>query len=385
MNYCRIDIASGTVCNNLVFKPMIRLDGTNSTYQPYQGIVVQQTGKNLWSLDSSYSPSGYQIILNRLPFALKAGTYTFSAVPNIESDTIVLFGYHADGTRTEIARLLASTSRRSGTSTISKDVVSLYFVSNRAGTISDIQLELGSTATSYEPYTGNTYPLSLGREVYGGRVNLVTGVLTIDKASITLTASNRSGFTTYSSNGRGYWAISDMKTAPSIDKANVFLKASNCPIDATPITSASSATAMALSGYGNTQGVYIVVPNLATETDFDDYMNANPTQLVYPLAEPQTIQLTPKQVTSLLGINHISADCGNVEVVYRADTKLYIDSLTEPDSDMVADMNIESGKYFIVNNHLYLSTTAIAQGDSIVVGMNCTETNLAEALNALNA
>ena len=48
-------------------------------------------------------------------------------------------------------------------------------------------------------------------------------------------------------------------------------------------------------------------------------------------------------------------------------------------------VNIANGKYFMVGNRLFLSTSAIAQGASIVVGTNCVESNLAEALNALNA
>lgn len=90
-------------------------------------------------------------------------------------------------------------------------------------------------------------------------------------------------------------------------------------------------------------------------------------------------------LSTYLGTNNIWIDCGSIsECDYPADTKLYIDGLTAPDEDMIANANIESGKYFVVNNQLYLSTAAIAAGASIVPGTNCTATNLAEALNALN-
>ena len=85
------------------------------------------------------------------------------------------------------------------------------------------------------------------------------------------------------------------------------------------------------------------------------------------------------------GQNNIWIDTGSItECDYPADTKLYVDGLTAPDEDMIANANIASGKYFVVNNQLYLSTAAIAAGASIVPGTNCTATNLAEALNALN-
>jgi hypothetical protein len=47
-------------------------------------------------------------------------------------------------------------------------------------------------------------------------------------------------------------------------------------------------------------------------------------QLVYELAEPIEIQLDAHTINSLLGQNNIFADTGDTEVVYRANTELYI-------------------------------------------------------------
>jgi len=52
---------------------------------------------------------------------------------------------------------------------------------------------------------------------------------------------------------------------------------------------------------------------------------------------------------------------------------------------MVADTNITSGRYFMVGDALYLATSDIESGGAITPGTNCTLTNLAEALNAINA
>ena len=63
-------------------------------------------------------------------------------------------------------------------------------------------------------------------------------------------------------------------------------------------------------------------------SDRDVYSaGATPTtgaQVVYELATPQTYQLTPTEVTTLLGDNTIWADTGDTTAEYRADTKLYI-------------------------------------------------------------
>ncbi len=61
-------------------------------------------------------------------------------------------------------------------------------------------------------------------------------------------------------------------------------------------------------------------------------------QIVYELATPQTYQLTPTEVTTLLGSNSVWADTGDVqEMAYRADTKLYIDEVFEDYQDDLAD------------------------------------------------
>jgi hypothetical protein len=63
-------------------------------------------------------------------------------------------------------------------------------------------------------------------------------------------------------------------------------------------------------------------------SDRDVYADgATPTtgaEVCYDLATPITYQLTPQEITSLLGANNLWAYTGDSEVEYRADTKLYI-------------------------------------------------------------
>lgn len=61
----------------------------------------------------------------------------------------------------------------------------------------------------------------------------------------------------------------------------------------------------------------------------------------------------------------------------------YVDELTLPtEDDSTADHNIPKGWYFMVNNHLYRATRAIAAGTTISTLTNCTQVGLADALNA---
>jgi hypothetical protein len=64
-----------------------------------------------------------------------------------------------------------------------------------------------------------------------------------------------------------------------------------------------------------------------TYSDAVDFKSAmSGVQCVYPLATPITYQLTPTEVRTLLGVNNLWADTGDVAVTYKADTKLYIDN-----------------------------------------------------------
>lgn len=60
--------------------------------------------------------------------------------------------------------------------------------------------------------------------------------------------------------------------------------------------------------------------------DFKAELTAYDAEIVVPLATPLTYALTAEQITTLLGTNNIWSDAGDVEIEYRADTKLYIDN-----------------------------------------------------------
>ena len=185
----------------------------------------------------------------------------------------------------------------------------------------DISINYPSTDHNYHPYTGRSITIDLGQTVYGGKLDVLSGELTV--------------YPYYASyNGEtltGEW-ISDR------DKY--------------------------VSGTTPTIGAQVV--NIG--------------------AQGVTVQLEPHEVESLYGVNNLWADSGDTTCEYRADTKLFIERLTAPDSaDMVADANITSGKYFMVGNSLYKATANIANGSAIIVGTNAVRKSLSEALNEINA
>ena len=205
--------------------------------------------------------------------------------------------------------------------------------------------------------------------VYGGTLDVTTGVLTVDRA---FDSRKWSEYTTVSTGTnttqKRFYPASEMQGVRETIICNLASYIPNYSADQTLVSMTTAGVA-----------VYVRLPNGTDENTV--------VEVCYKLAQPTTVTLTATKVLTLLGQNNVWSDTGAVlNCEYPADTKLYIQKINTPtDDDMIADAQIESGKYFIVNNNLYLSTTTILAGDPIKPGTNCTLTNLAAALNALNS
>ena len=360
------DTASGAIASfsdgadNLPLKSLIvdinpiqDLHGQESPYPAGGGknLAQLEQGSLDFAIDGSEIPSSSRMRTNFIPIEL-ATDYISSAESN---GWVIKNGCGYDANKNYLGY---GTYPASGTGKINLNKFTFPWISqvkyvrfiygnqnNTACTPSDYwyQFEKGSTATAYAPYenlcpisgwTGvnvnhsdadmtnpTTLTIQLGQTVYGGKLDVISGELTV--------------YPYYASyNGEtltGEW-ISDR------DKY--------------------------VAGTTPTIGAQVV--NIG--------------------AQGVTVQLEPHEVESLYGVNNLWADSGDTEVEYRADTKLFIERLTAPDSaDMVADANITSGQYFMVGNTLYKATANIANGSAIIVGTNAVRKSLSEALNEINA
>ena len=294
--------------------------------------------------------------------------------------------------------MLTNTFSQSTTFTTGADTVSISFYCKVALferiVDSEPMLELGSTATTYEPYNGNTYAVDWTSEagtVYGGTLDVVTGVLTVDRAMAdmgTMTWTSFGNTTLYG----GLFYSDNLRSVIKHD--------SNDEIYC--VCSMFGSVPNALNGWigqsnempnntvrvRTTDGRLYVRADLHMEETGADFKTAmSGVQLCYELATPQTYQLTPQEVIkTLLGTNNVWADIGNVSVTYTADTKMFIEKLTMPtEDDMVANQAITSGKYFMIGNSLYLALANIASGAQITIGTNAQRVSLADALNTINS
>ena len=167
--------------------------------------------------------------------------------------------------------------------------------------VKNFQIEQGSTATAYEPYQGSTYTTPLGQTVYGGTLDMVTGVLTVDKAMVDL-----GSLTWVKANGYRF-------AAPLVEPQIA---------DTAHETAICSQYALVVAGgtYGKLQGftiaadtyIYIYDGTLesATASQFKTAMDG--VTCVYSLATPQTYQLTAQQIKTLVGTNNAWASSGDI-------------------------------------------------------------------------
>lgn len=245
------------------------------------------------------------------------------------------------------------------------------------------------TDATFEPYhTPQTVTTDLGRTVYGGTLDVTTGVLTVDK--VMLSPSELQTLGNYGVDNKPlYYFDLDIyiKEYGNFGMNPAYKLLSNKYISITvpdQVNMPNNNIRTQNYNTGTANRIYIRDDRFASLEEANADLALHPLQIVAVLATPQTYQLTPQEVLSVLGTNHISTDADSVDVVYRADIALYIENLTKPgDDDMVANNAITSGKFFMVNNRLFLSTASIAKGATITPGTNATELSLSDALNSL--
>lgn len=201
-----------------------------------------------------------------------------------------------------------------------------------------IQFEIGSDATEWTPYE-NICPISgrevvniwredsydetaepavtvqLGDTIYGGTLDVVSGLLTVDMATVDLGTLDW-GYSEEDS--RFYYSGIDYKRPiRDSDIANAI-----CSIyKVTKLDTLNNGT-ICLYTDGN---IYVKDIRYSDAVSFRNAMDG--VQLCYELAHPITVQLNPEQLTTLLGDNYIWTDADSVSVGYVADIKLYIQNV----------------------------------------------------------
>ena len=158
--------------------------------------------------------------------------------------------------------------------------------------------------------------------VYGGSLNLTTGVLTVTHKSIVLDGSEYWGNLT-----QNHFALLTLED-------NYTRKISTNLCDKFKIQSMVGWTnienlcvGFLISSSSSLNVIALRNDDWETTQDLKDWLSSNNTRLVYELATPQTYQLSPVEIKTLLGSNNIWTDTGDSTITYRADIDLALQNL----------------------------------------------------------
>ena len=164
----------------------------------------------------------------------------------------------------------------------------------------DISINYPSTDTTYHAYNGKTYTIDLDGTRYGGTLDVVSGVLTVDRVSVDIGSMTYSEYGSTSDCTQYYTtALDALAKSNSQVMSDIFVYGESV----TPWTMRITAGTQGKTYFRTTKDLY------ANPTAFKTAMNGH--QLVYELATPTTIQLTPVAVKSLVETN-LFADCGQI-------------------------------------------------------------------------
>ena len=209
--------------------------------------------------------------------------------PNATSNNkeIVIYQSPANKTVKEIEK-----SWNSGTTTLYYDECGIF-----EGTL---------TADQFEAYNATTHSVTWQTEagtVYGGTLDVVSGVLTVTHGSCTI--NDIKDVITRSYTGSFYYfniSKTDVGAGSTLFMMSCFKQGGS----STDLACWKTATSLRWR-YDDCTSVSDLVTELGDQ------------RLCYDLAEPQTYQLTPQEVNSILGTNNFYHDAnGDTQVTYRA-------------------------------------------------------------------
>ena len=195
-----------------------------------------------------------------------------------------------------------------------------------AGTYDNVTIKpmirfASETDSTYEPYQGQTHTTALGRTVYGGMVDIVSGVLTEKRFSFLGSALAQSAISSIStSDGKTrFWLYRSLKTHGKIlcnqfesITENVytnFYTNYTIGIYDDPTPSQTYPQSFAICAPSSVVGT--------TATEIYSWLQSSGVEFVAYLATPQTYQLTPQQVNTLVGTNNVWSEQGNIELSYH--------------------------------------------------------------------
>lgn len=316
----RIVIFNGVTVENLVFSPMIRLSTvSDSAYEPYENIAPITTYNSVTITQTGNSETKtYDVIINENKFIRAElqgnNNIRFYFEKTIDKTITISFTPNVALTNNSLYLLVDGVSlgtRTTLTGTANEKLTHRF-------TLSDANYERVQQATDfyfllYKSGVTFTVPTDVEivniNNVYKGTLNVTTGELVVNSAYIV--AYDFGSLATGSSGGLNFATyVLEEGLNPTNIISNLFeTKGENSAW-------VSSSPCVSTSASGKNVRVYCDSTSLADfKTTYSNLV------IVCDIATPQTYQLTPTQLSNLIGQNTIKADAGEVTVTYRTDAR----------------------------------------------------------------
>lgn len=330
---------------------------SDATFEPYSnicpitgwtGVNVTRTGKNLltlegykWANSTGVKEVDRNVIStpDLIPTAPGEKFTYYRNQQTSENSSLVARLYNAS--KGYIGNGTSMINTETGSKTITIPANAYYVAFTQFGAVGvtglQVQVERGDTYTGYEEPTYTVYSITWtsAGTVYGGYLNVTTGVLTVEYGIADL--------------GDLAWSVSSDNVSFISGTAIIGIK---IPASQTAGADAICSNYKAYKSTDLLNGTFGVAPSGKVKVR-DDAFNLNTTnfttamdgvQLVYRLATPITYTLTPTEIRTLVGgFNNLFADTGDVSVEYPADTKRYVDQ-----NERITDVQINGTS--ITNN-----------------------------------
>ena len=196
-----------------------------------------------------------------------------------------------------------------------------------SGTIKP-QIEIGETATAFEEYKGQTYTINLNGTIYGGTLDVDSGVMTVTHISASDTWGN---MTNPVDRGDG---ITSKALALGTNVENTPVQVGGlCNVTDREVSN----TQANIHWYTSFTNAIVFLPS---DTDNDTVI-----QVLCQLATPTTIQLTPAQIQLLQGTNTLYASTGQISVTVNGVSgsigavQSSVNDIAEDVADVTADVS----------------------------------------------
>ena len=160
----------------------------------------------------------------------------------------------------------------------------------------------------------------------------------------------------------------------------------------------ANANRCAISSVQGSQLVYWRIPidsvntlGLTSTTALNTFLQSNPLEITGKLTTPETIELGTIELPELTNPCELAIYASldpQWSITYEQDPNAVISTLEAsiaPIEGGTASTNYSVGAYFVHSNQLYRVTSAIATGEAITPGTNCTATTVMAEIVRLTA